>query len=472
MGGVILVQFFLSFLTVVQQGMLWFQSVLWLFLLALLISIGLLVKKNSSLLLKRSTVDAITKLPNRYGLEKEITNLYFTENNKVAFLIIHVKRIQYVNIHLGFTIGDEMLYSVGDRLKKQIGEIGYLSRLSGDRFALLVTSSDVQDISSTLEMIQSSLKQPFSIRGQLFYLSCSVGYTISTLEEREKSLQRAELALLYAEKIGRASSMYEPSMKKEITDQIELTLELQRAVTNQEFVLYYQPQINTRTQKLSGMEALVRWNHPEKGIISPATFIPTAEETGLIIPLGKWVLYEACRQCAEWKEEGYSIGRLGVNVSLVQFVQDDFIDIVKDALKQTGLSPKDLELELTESISMEQDAKAIEKLKNLHQLGVHVSIDDFGTGYSNLQYLQQYQVHTIKIAPQFVTELALSYRNKWIISAITFLAEQCNVKLIAEGVETVEQLDFLNSLNCTHVQGYYFSPPLPSKEFVSFVGAM
>src|SRR5690349_2921258 len=137
MGGVILVQFFLSFLTVVQQGMLWFQSVLWLFLLALLISIGLLVKKNSSLLLKRSTVDAITKLPNRYGLEKEITNLYFTENNKVALLIIHVKRIQYVNIHLGFTIGDEMLYSVGDRLKKQIGEIGYLSRLSGDRFALL-----------------------------------------------------------------------------------------------------------------------------------------------------------------------------------------------------------------------------------------------------------------------------------------------------------------------------------------------
>ncbi|WP_416828788.1 putative bifunctional diguanylate cyclase/phosphodiesterase [Ectobacillus polymachus] len=415
--------------------------------------------------------DKVTKLPNRYGLEKMIARTRNEES--VALLIIHVKRMQYVNIQQGFTIGDELLSMVAERLQKQMNEKGYFSWLSGDRFAYLL--KDIQErkeVELAIEQIHSSLKQPFFVQNQSFSLSCSIGAALSTYKEHGKSLQHAELALMYAEKTGRTNSFYEISMEKEFAHQIQLAMELERAVTKQEFVLYYQPQINTRTKTLSGMEALIRWNHPEKGILSPATFIPTAEETGLIIPIGKWVLYEACRQSAEWKREGYNVGRLGVNVSFVQFVQDDFIEIVQDVLKQTGLNPKDLELELTESISIEKDVHTIEKLKKLYQIGVRVSIDDFGTGNSNLQYLQQYEVHTIKIAPQFVSELAACHRNKWIIFAITFLAEQCNVKLIAEGVETVEQLSFLNSLNCTHVQGYYFSPPLPSYEFVSFVGNM
>ncbi len=422
--------------------------------------------------------DLLTGLPNR-TLFNEQLSVSLTQacnsQSMLAVMFLDLDRFNTINDTLGHAVGDRLLQEVAKRLSSCLRQNDILARWGGDEFTLLVSQTNSADeVAKIAQRILNVLKPAFNLEGYSqacrstsLHISSSIGITLYPQdgEDAETLLRNADAALHRAKQQGRNNfQFYTAAMNSQACELLVLENELHHALKRREFVVYYQPQVNTTTGEITGMEALVRWQHPKFGLVAPDKFIPLAEETGLIVPIGEWVLKTACAQNKAWQDAGLSPLRVAVNLSVRQFQQPLLLNIVSQTLQETGLSPQFLELEITETIAMHNVELTKAILSELHQMGVYLSIDDFGTGYCSLGYLKQFPLHTLKIDKSFVRDLATDPQNAGIINAIMMLGRGFNLRVIAEGVETEAEKDCLRSFQCEEMQGYLSSPPLPAEE--------
>lgn len=416
--------------------------------------------------------DALTNLPNRI-LFKDRLNLELAHahrnKEKLAVLFLDLDRFKLVNDTLGHAMGDELLKGVAKRLTNCLRESDTVSRLGGDEFTILLPGLTHEEYAAKIaQKIIEALQKPWMLGGHEFHITTSMGIAIypSDGEDADTLLKHADTAMYRAKEQGRNNyQLYTPAMNVQIMERLALENSLRYAVKNQEFVVFYQPQVNTCTGEITGMEALVRWQHPYRGLIYPGEFIPVAEESGLIVPIGEWVLRTACNQITAWHEAGFPQMRVTVNLSARQFLQQkNLAETVAQVLEETGLNPGCLELEITESIAMQDVDFTIAMLHRLREMGIQIGIDDFGTGYSSLNYLKRFPINTLKIDRSFVCDITVNPDNAAIVSTIIGLGRNMKLNVIAEGVETEEQLAFLKQRDCIEMQGYLFSKPLPAEE--------
>lgn len=414
--------------------------------------------------------DDLTGLPNRRKFYKQLGEMFETarhNDSRFAVLYIDLDRFKMVNDTFGHQNGDMLLCEAAERLKSGLHPGSFLSRMGGDEFTIIVPQgSGFEAAVITAETILKNFERSFMIKGQEFHISASVGisYYPDDGQDAETLMIHADTALYKAKETGRNTYvLYAPSMDQSSHERLTLENALRKAVEREEWVLHYQPQIDMDTGKIVGVEALIRWEHPLYKLIPPGEFIPLAEETGLIVPIGEWVLKEACLQNKLWQDMGFPKVRIAVNLSTAQFMKKNLCKTVEKVLQETGLEPQYLELEITETMTMDVD-KASAILDELSELGVHISIDDFGTGYSSLNYLKQFSIHRLKIDKSFVKDITSDESNARIVGAIISMAHHLGLHVIAEGVETPEQMSFLKEQQCDEVQGYYYSPPLPAEE--------
>ncbi|MDQ1000474.1 diguanylate cyclase (GGDEF)-like protein [Neobacillus niacini] len=410
--------------------------------------------------------DALTQLPNRNGLH-ELFNLKIEEskrdNKKLATLFLDLDRFKPVNDLFGHTIGDQLLKEVAKRLDGHFESNDSVTRFGGDEFILVLFDTDYSQTVKAVERIIEILGQPFTLEGNEIFITPSIGISMYPQDgtDIESLIKSADIALYRAKEKGKNTyEFFTSDMKTAALKRAQLEKDLHYALQRGELELYYQPQVSLKSGKVIGMEALLRWNHPELGSISPDEFIPLAEESNLIIPIGEWVIREACIQNKKWQETIMPNMRVSVNLSAIQFHQHLLVKVIEQILQEIDLDPQFLEIEITESIAMYNADYVISKLKDLKQIGVKISIDDFGTGYSSLSYLKEFTIDTLKIDRSFINDLD----NSGIISTIITMAKYLNLNVIAEGVETVDQILFLKQHLCDEVQGYYFSKPLPARE--------
>lgn len=420
--------------------------------------------------------DAVTDLPNRLLMTDRLdVALHHAERSgmKVALLLIDLDRFKNVNDVFGHVLGDRLLHEVGQRLSHCVRADDTVSRQSGDEFIVVLPEiEEEQDAARIAEKIIRVVTRPFTIDGQEILLGVSVGIVCfpDNGEDSETLLRNADAAMHVAQGLGRNRyQFYSPEMNERALELIGLEGDLRFAIERDELFLVYQPQISLETGEVIGFEALVRWQHPVRGLISPAHFIPVAEESGLIVDIGNWVLKTACCQYVEWMDEGLVSGTIAVNVSAHQFRQPDFIDTVEEALIRCGLRPEHLELELTESVVMHGIEDVLCKLEELDQLGIKLAIDDFGTGYSSLSYLKQFPLFRLKIDQSFTRVLPEDLEGGAIAKAIIQMGHTLGLEVIAEGIETPEQRQFLQALACDSGQGYLFAKPLSVKECPGFL---
>jgi diguanylate cyclase (GGDEF)-like protein/PAS domain S-box-containing protein len=416
--------------------------------------------------------DALTDLPNRVLLMdrlNQLTKASGRSQTKVAVIFIDLDRFKDVNDSLGHDAGDLLLQTAGKRLSHAVREQDTVARIGGDEFVVVlqgVRSPD--DVASFAQKLLSCLTEPINLNGYELTVTASMGISVCPDDAKngQDMIRNADAAMYQAKGTGRnAYHFYTADLNERALEMLSMENALRRAIERDEFVLYYQPQIDTYSGAVVGAEALIRWNHPELGPISPARFIPIAEERGLIIQIGNWVIEEAARQAAAWRAAKVPAVRIAVNVSAVQFRQKDFVEQVTNAVRKHGIPPSALELELTESIVMRDADAAIEILGKLHDLGFHLSIDDFGTGYSSLSRLRRFPIDKIKIDQSFVAD----ENGMGIVNAVIGIARSLNLKVIAEGVETDEQLRALRELHCDQAQGFLISKPVPAREFAQFL---
>lgn len=411
--------------------------------------------------------DSLTGLPNRAlfmdRLRTAMARLKRRPTQLFAVLFLDLDRFKVVNDSLGHLAGDQFLVQIGRVLAASLRAEHTVARLGGDEFAILLDDLDSrEDASRVVDRIFRALQTPIKVSGQEIFATVSIGIAYSgQYESAEDILRDADTAMYQAKTTGKARfQVFDPSMHQRAVGLLKLEHSLRRAVDRQEFVLHYQPIVTLTDGAAAGFEALVRWNHPERGIVGPYEFIHLAEETGLIFQMGSWTLREACR----WLATGAPalVERMTVNVNLSgrQFSQGDLIEEVETVLSETGLAPARLKLEITESVIMENPEMAVDLLKRLKALGTHLCIDDFGTGYSSLSYLLRFPADTLKVDRSFVTALGRSHRNEDIVGAIVSLAKSLDMEVVAEGVETTEQRSMLRDLGCRYGQGYLFSRPL------------
>ncbi len=416
--------------------------------------------------------DPLTALPNRAQLDAQLPKWISNaarHDRLLALMMIDLDGFKTVNDTLGHHVGDMLLRQVAQRLTGAIRDGDVLVRTGGDEFTLVATEiATPSDGTLVAERLVESLTAPFVIEGRELFVSASIGTAIYPLDGMDdQGLQRCAESAMYAAKAdGRnCARRFDPRMGTAALERLEMESQLRRAVAQNEFMLEYQPQVNQQG-KVVGVEALVRWQHPQLGRISPGKFIPIAEQCGLILPLGYWVLQEACRQAMKWQTDGIGSPRMAVNVSALQFQQDDFLDILKATLIDTGLPPESLELELTESLLLASTKDAIEKVAACRAMGVGVAIDDFGTGYSSLAYLRKLPIDRLKIDQSFVRDLGMGetispQRNhQAVITAIASMAASLGMSVTAEGVETPAQRDYLIQIGCDTLQGFLFSRPV------------
>ncbi|MFA6018972.1 MAG: EAL domain-containing protein [Rhodospirillales bacterium] len=419
----------------------------------------------------RIGVDPLTGLPNRQlfhdRAEQNLLNAKRSAKS-LALLLVGLDRFSVLNDALGHGGGDALLKEVAERLKKCVRVSDTAARLGSDQFGLILPISAADDSVIVAEKVLRSLRDPFHVEGREVVLSASVGISLypADADSADRLMKNADSAMHHAKVMGRDQyQFYAGEMNDRARKRLDLEHRLRRALTQQEFVLYYQPKIRVDSDSLTGMEALIRWMEPSRGMISPADFIPVAEESGLIGPIGLWVLKEACRQNKEWQDKGLKPVRVSVNVSAHQFRDRDLIEKVHTVLDQTGMEPKWLELELTESMLVGDIEQVVTKMKALRDLGIHLSIDDFGTGYSSLSYLARFPITTLKIDRAFVKDVETNPFTAEIARAIIGLSRGLNLEVVAEGAELAAQVDFLRENGCDMVQGFYFSKPLPPAEF-------
>ncbi len=430
------------------------------------------VRKLDEVIDHLESYDKTTALPNR-GLFTSRLN-YALQNSRrtskpVAVLCVGLDGFQKINNAFGQNVGDLLLKAVAQRLGACVRETDLLSRLGGDSFIVMQENIEsVNDITTQAQRINKSLAQPFNIENEKIHLTASIGITVYPTDDNRADLLigNADAAMSLAKQMGRdCFQFYSSDMNEKLRERLALENDLRDALEKREFVLYYQPQLDVKTQTIMGVEALIRWNHPARGFVSPGEFIPVVEDSGLIVPIGEWVLRTACAQLKDWEMQGLPPVRMAVNLSARQFRQPNLFEMVENILEETGIEPHLLELEITEGLLMENIDETIEVLGRLRKLGVFVSLDDFGTGYSSLSYLHRFPIHALKIDQSFVRRINhRSDGNGEIAATIINLARSLNLSVIAEGVETEEQFGFLKDRDCDYAQGFLFSRPVPAKE--------
>ncbi|MGE4272186.1 MAG: EAL domain-containing protein [Desulfitobacterium sp.] len=415
--------------------------------------------------------DQLTLLPNRRLFKEHIdeTIKQASRTGKtLAVVFLDIDSFKAINDTMGHDLGDAVLYEVAQILSDNIRYYDAVSRFGGDEFAIILNEISAKDeASKIIDELMSAICMPLNIRGQEFYVTFSAGCALypEDGEDSDTLLKNADTAMYNAKRLGKNQYlMCNQAMKDQVAEQLMLTNHLHRALEREQLVIYYQPQVDIATKSIVGFEALLRWSLPERGIISPGLFIPIAEQTRLITPIGEWVLETACRQNKLWQEKGFSGLRMAVNVSVVQLGNPDFVQQVEGILKKTGLSPKDLELEITESAASNNVDNIVSILASLKALGLTLSIDDFGTEYSSLSRLKVLPIDRIKMDMQFVHGIEGCEKDQAIAKVIINLAKSMNLQVIAEGVETKTQLDFLSQRSCDVAQGYYYYKPMPAEE--------
>jgi diguanylate cyclase (GGDEF)-like protein/PAS domain S-box-containing protein len=419
--------------------------------------------------------DMLTKLPNRtlFNDRLHIALAHAKRNREqLAVLFLDLDRFKIINDSLGHHVGDFILQEVAERLQLCIRDEDTVCRMSADEFIILLT--DIEKHSNIIKIITrmvATLSMPFIVEENELRVTSSIGISIYPHNGHtpEVLVKHAELAMYHGKENGRNNyQFFTESLNKTVTERLSLENSLRLAIERNEFVLYYQPQIDIKTNTLIGVEALIRWNHPKDGLISPSKFISIAEETGLIIPIGEWVLREVCRQHLQWINLGLPAIQIAINVSAIQFQEKQFLFTLQEIVRNYNIDPIYLELELTEGILMRDADAATKELSFLKELGVKLSIDDFGTGYSSLQYLSQFPIDKLKIDQSFIRAMTTHASSLTIVESIISLAEKLHIKVIAEGVETNKELKILQKCGCNEIQGYYFSKPLPAYKFVEW----
>lgn len=435
-----------------------------------------LEKANENLISKQKEVydlayfDSITSLPNRLYFVEELKDIFANlekEQNRFGVLFLDIDRFKHINDTLGHNVGDYILKLLGMRLSKLTKDGDIVARVGGDEFFILIKNieSDI-DIKTLANSILNDFKDPYHIRDYVLHLTTSIGIAIYPDGglDVQSLLMNADLALYKAKDLGGNSYyIYGDEIASKGLEKMVLLNQLRQACDNDELVLYYQPQIEVKTGEIIGLEALVRWNHPERGLLYPDQFIGLAEETGLIIQMGEWILRKACNQAKEWADQGNEI-IMSVNISAKQFQHREFVKELVSILIESGLDPKNLTLEITETIAISDMELTINILNMINNLGIGVAIDDFGTGYSSLSYLNEMSVNELKIDRSFIWDIEKNHKNKMIANTIILLGKQIGLKVTAEGVENREQLDILEEMECDIAQGYYFSKPVPKEK--------
>ena len=414
-------------------------------------------------------LDPLTRLPNRLMLRErldEALSRHARSGERCAVMLIDLDRFKPVNDTLGHAMGDVLLERVADRLRTTVRPTDTVARIGGDEFVVLQTGlSDAVDAETLARRVVDLIGRTYVAEGQLLNIGASIGVALvpSDGTSAERLLKCADLALYRAKVEGRGTfRFFEPAMDARMQSRRQIEMDMRQALARREFQLHYQPQLNLQNNQLVGCEALIRWQHPQRGQIAPADFIPLAEELGLIVPMGEWVIRQACRDAMTWPLPL----TVAVNVSPVQFKSDRLTEIIVSALASAGLPPRRLEVEITEGVLLSDSQRTLATLHQLRELGVRVSMDDFGTGYSSLSYLRSFPFDKIKIDRSFVRDMAHDPEGDAIIRAISGLGRSLGITTVAEGVETAEQMERIRAEGCTDVQGYLISKPLPSPELM------
>jgi len=414
--------------------------------------------------------DPITSLPNRTYFVEEVNNKFESPDEIIsnfAILFLDIDRFKNINDTLGHNVGDYLLKLLGNRLSKLVKEGDIVARAGGDEFYILINRyKNIKEVTDLAERILIDFKSPYIVKDYTLYLTTSIG--IATFPDAGADantlIKNADLALYKSKELGgNTYYIYGEEIESEGLDRMMLLNQLRHAVEKDELILHYQPQVDISTGEIRGVEALVRWQHPTRGLLYPDEFISLAEESGFIIQMGEWILRKACMDGKKWQDEGHDI-IVSVNISSKQFQQDNFVDKVMAAIDESGLNPKNLTLEITETIAISNIKHTIEVLNKLRSLGIAVAIDDFGTGYSSLSYLNEMSVNEVKIDRSFIWDIEKNNKNKLISSTIILLAKQLGLRVIAEGVENFEQLSILREMKCDIAQGYYFSMPVEKEK--------
>jgi diguanylate cyclase (GGDEF)-like protein len=433
-------------------------------------------------------IDSLTGLPNRKEFHGNIVAAVQSckiNRQHASVMMLDLDRFSRINNTLGHAIGDELLKIVSHRIVDILRSTDSVSRLSdtdavtsiyrlgGDEFGILLTGLDCTEFTGEIaNRIIASITSQIDIQGHEIHLSCSTGISLypDNGSSADSLLKNASTALYYAKLQGKNYyQFYNEKLNRDSLENLRLENDLRHAIERNELDLYYQPKIDLATGRINSVEALLRWRHPEIGMVPPDEFIPLAEETGLITALGYWVLETACRQIRQWQDAGYDHLSVAVNLSALQFRQNDLLERIHDTIEATGICAHQLELEITESTVMDDLDTAASTMRALHGSGIRISIDDFGTGYSSLSHLKRFPINTVKIDRSFIRDITTDPDDAAIVGAIIAMSHNMELKVIAEGVETQQQLDFLRSLQCDEVQGFLFSPPVPHHEFCTLL---
>ena len=420
--------------------------------------------------------DFLTGLPNRMLFNDRVSQAIILaprHAKKVAVLFLDLDGFKHINDSLGHAIGDKLLQSIASRLVHCVRGTDTVSRQGGDEFVVLLSEVEhPEDAAITARRMLQTVAEPHSIDPHDLHVTVSIGLSVfpDDGQDAETLIKNADTAMYQAKENGRQSyQFFKPAMNVRAVERQSIEESLRRALEREEFALHYQPKVNLRTGEITGAEALIRWTHPTRGSVSPAQFIPVAEDCGLIVPIGNWVLREACKQARAWLDAGLSLGTMAVNISAMEFRHDNFLESVFAILGETGLDPKSLELELTESVLMKRAESAAAVLQTLKARGVQVAVDDFGTGYSSLSYLRKFPIDALKIDQSFVREITIVPDDTSIVTAIISMARSLKLRVVAEGVEKLEELEFLQAHQCEEAQGYYFSRPVLPEQFAKLL---
>ncbi len=469
----------------------WQLFLIWLvFMVTLFLSNSVLQKRKlSEEKIKRlAYFDSLTQLPNRASFKEQVTiAIQNAIQNKSfgAVMFLDLDEFKRINDTLGHEAGDELLIQVSKRLTGQMRqndsvinvnsqvENNLVTRLGGDEFTVLLTKIDSNNsVALVAERIQKSIRLPYQLNNHEVFITSSIGIAIFPIdgENIDQILKHADTAMYHAKSLHKNNyQFYSKQMSTQAEERLNLEEKLRHALEKNEFYLLYQPQIDAKTDKIIAAEALIRWKQSELGMVLPDEFIPLAEETGLITDIGAWVIKEACRQNKAWQDKGLSPIRIAVNLSTVQFRQPNLVEMIKDTLIKASLKPQYLELEITESIMMDNVEETISIIKQFADLSINVSIDDFGTGYSSLSYLKKFPLTSLKIDKSFISDIPKDNDDMMITAAIISMAKSLHLKVVAEGVENKQQIDFLKHHDCDYLQGYYFAKPLSTDEFEKLI---
>ena len=436
------------------------------------------MKRYEAELEMRANQDTVTGLANRNLLRDRLAQaLAFASRYKYPVWVVHLDldRFKFINDTLGLSAGDQLLKQVAERLQACVRDTDTVARLAADEFVLVLPAPSPENtVIHIIQKIMDAVARPYVIQDHEFFMTVSAGMAVypGDGEDAETLMRHADIAMYRAKETGRNNyQFYTPAMNARALERLRLEGDLRLALESRQFELHYQPQVDLHTGKIHGMEALIRWQHPAYGMVAPARFIGLAEETGMIVPMGAWVIRTACMQLKSWQEAGLGELRVAVNLSARQFTQKDLVDSIAAVLRECGLAPHCLEIELTESMLMDDVERAIGILRDLAGLGVQISVDDFGTGYSSLSYLKRLPIDVLKIDQSFVQDISIDPDDAAIVATIVSLAHSLRLRVIAEGVETAEQLAFLRNHGCDAMQGYYFSKPVPAAEFEKMLRA-